>query len=262
MISTKVGRLLLPRADAPREQNGYVDVLPFVQHFDYSDAGVAAAGGQPAPASACAHRRRVRARLRCRDARRALPRSLLEQVVTQALPTLRARKTKGSYATSASASTTSTSASTSLRCIDIDCPAPCGPLQPHRPVSALASLLPRCEARGVRSSLGGVFNSGILATGVRDRARPVAFQLRARRPPEIDEGARDRGRVRALRRSAARGRAAVSARASRDGHRGIGRSAPCAMERRGAHGGASDTSIILGHLVQKQLLPAAAPLPE
>ncbi|MES2946683.1 MAG: aldo/keto reductase, partial [Pseudomonadota bacterium] len=33
--------------------------------------------------------------------------------------------------------------------------------------SALPELLPLCVERGVRIALGGVFNSGILATGVR-----------------------------------------------------------------------------------------------
>jgi len=39
VLSTKVGRLLTPAAEAPREQFGYVDTLPFVQHWDYSAAG-------------------------------------------------------------------------------------------------------------------------------------------------------------------------------------------------------------------------------
>ena len=40
VLSSKVGRLLLSKADAPRDQNGYVDVLPFIQAWDYSAAGV------------------------------------------------------------------------------------------------------------------------------------------------------------------------------------------------------------------------------
>src|SRR5690606_21163361 len=39
-LSTKVGRLLRPSASAPRAQNGYVDVLPFVQSWDYSARGM------------------------------------------------------------------------------------------------------------------------------------------------------------------------------------------------------------------------------
>ena len=40
--------------------------------------------------------------------------------------------------------------------------------------SALSALLPLCLRRGVRIALGGVFNSGILATGVRSDA-PLRF---------------------------------------------------------------------------------------
>src|ERR1700741_3943498 len=36
VLSTKVGRLLVPDAHAPRDQNGYVGVLPFVQNWNYS----------------------------------------------------------------------------------------------------------------------------------------------------------------------------------------------------------------------------------
>ena len=39
VLSTKVGRLLVPDAAAPRNQHGYVDVLPFVQRWDYSYDG-------------------------------------------------------------------------------------------------------------------------------------------------------------------------------------------------------------------------------
>src|SRR5438105_7294319 len=40
LLSTKVGRLLEPRTDAPRDQHGYIDTLPFVQRYDYSAEGV------------------------------------------------------------------------------------------------------------------------------------------------------------------------------------------------------------------------------
>ena len=40
VVSTKVGRLLRPDANAPRDFGAYVDVLPNVQYFDYSGPGV------------------------------------------------------------------------------------------------------------------------------------------------------------------------------------------------------------------------------
>lgn len=39
VLSTKVGRLLWPAADAPSTQHGFVGTLPFVQRFDYSYDG-------------------------------------------------------------------------------------------------------------------------------------------------------------------------------------------------------------------------------
>src|SRR4051812_28780317 len=38
-LSSKVGRLLRADTAAPRDQNGYVGVLPFVQRWDYSYDG-------------------------------------------------------------------------------------------------------------------------------------------------------------------------------------------------------------------------------
>lgn len=40
VLSTKVGRLLRPDANAARDQNSYVQVLPFAQRWDYSAGGV------------------------------------------------------------------------------------------------------------------------------------------------------------------------------------------------------------------------------
>jgi len=45
--------------------------------------------------------------------------------------------------------------------------------------SSLPELLPLCVARGVRLAVGGVFNSGILATGVRDARAPLRFNYGA-----------------------------------------------------------------------------------
>jgi len=39
-LSSKVGRLLTPQAQVPREQHSYVNTLPFIQHWDFSASGV------------------------------------------------------------------------------------------------------------------------------------------------------------------------------------------------------------------------------
>ena len=49
--------------------------------------------------------------------------------------------------------------------------------------SALDDLLPLCARRGVRIALGGVFNSGILATGVNAAAGAPALFNYAAAPP-------------------------------------------------------------------------------
>jgi D-threo-aldose 1-dehydrogenase len=52
---------------------------------------------------------------------------------------------------------------------------------------ALPRLLPMCETRGVRIAIGGVFNSGILATGVRDARGPLRFNYGAAPASWIDK---------------------------------------------------------------------------
>ena len=42
--------------------------------------------------------------------------------------------------------------------------------------AALPEMLPQCLARGVRVSLGGVFNSGLLATGARVAGATFNYQ--------------------------------------------------------------------------------------
>jgi D-threo-aldose 1-dehydrogenase len=39
-LSSKVGRLLKPSSQVPREQFSYVDGLPYVQYWDFSRAGI------------------------------------------------------------------------------------------------------------------------------------------------------------------------------------------------------------------------------
>jgi D-threo-aldose 1-dehydrogenase len=178
VVSTKVGRLLLPRADAPREQNGYVDVLPFVQRFDYSDAGV---------------RRSLEDSLQ----RLGLARvdvafvhdcdavthgagypGVLEQVVTHAIPALMRMKEEGLVRQVGLGVNDVDVCLAVLARTDLDCLLLAGrySLIDH---GALANLLPLCQLRGVRIALGGVFNSGILATGVRDARGPLRFNYDA-----------------------------------------------------------------------------------
>ena len=261
VISTKVGRLLLPSANAPREQNGYVDVLPFVQQFDYSEAGV---------------RRSVEDSLRRLGLARidvafvhdcdavthgARYHEVLEQVVTQAIPTLMRAKDEGLVRHVGLGVNDVDVCLDVLARIDIDCLLLAGRYS-LIDQSALPALLPLCEARGVRIALGGVFNSGILATGVRDARGPLRFNYGAAPASWIEKA---RAIEDACERFAVPLRAAalqfplahpavdiVVSGAQRlaqwsDAVRMVAHPIPVSFWR---------------HLVQKQLLPAAAPLPE
>ena len=166
VLSSKVGRLLLPDANAARAQHGYVDILPFSQAWDFSAAGT---------------RRSVEDSLQ----RLGLPRldvvyvhdpdaashgerapAVLRQLLDETLPTLQAMKREGLIRAVGLGTNDVDVVLQVLREADLDVLMLAGrySLLDH---SALPVLLPRCEARGVRIALGGVFNSGILATGAR-----------------------------------------------------------------------------------------------
>jgi len=166
VLSSKVGRLLRPDAAAPRAQHGYVDILPFRQTWDYSAAGTrrsvedslqrlglgrldvayvhdpdAATHGAQAPA-------------------------VLRQVLDETLPALRQLQQEGLVRAIGLGTNDVAVVLQVLAEADLDVLMLAGryTLLDH---GALPELLPQCAARGVRIALGGVFNSGILATGSR-----------------------------------------------------------------------------------------------
>jgi len=168
VLSTKVGRLLTPAADAPREQFGYVDTLPFVQHWDYSAAGT---------------RRSIEDSLQRLGVARidvayvhdidaathgAQAPQVLRQVLTETLPTLRRLQEEGLVGAVGLGVNDSEVVVQVLKHADLDALMLAGrySLLDH---AALSELLPLCVRKGVRIALGGVFNSGILATGARPR---------------------------------------------------------------------------------------------
>ena len=173
VLSSKVGRLLLPKADAPREQNGYVDVLPFVQSWDYSAAGVRRSVYDSLQRMGLA--RLDVAYIHDCDASThasAYP-QVLQQVVVEALPELRRMQSEGLVGQVGLGVNEVQVCLDVLERADLDCLLLAGRYS-LLDQSALTALLPRCLERGVRIALGGVFNSGILATGVRSGG-PLRF---------------------------------------------------------------------------------------
>ncbi|ABE44139.1 aldo/keto reductase [Polaromonas sp. JS666] len=169
VLSSKVGRVLVPDAGAPRAQHGYVDILPFRQVWDFSAAGT---------------RRSVEDSLQRLGLSRldvayvhdpdaathgARAPEVLRQVIDETLPALRQLKQEGLVRAIGLGTNDVDVVLQVLREADLDVLMLAGrySLLDH---SALPELLPQCVARGVRIALGGVFNSGILATGTRHGA--------------------------------------------------------------------------------------------
>ena len=174
VVSTKVGRLLTPDANAPRDYLAYVDGLPFRQHFDYSVSGVRRSiedslgrMGLEHIDVAFVHDCSVMT-----HGERAP--QVIRQVIAEAIPGLQQLRREGLVRHIGVAVSHWPTCVEILREAELDCLLLAGryTLLDH---GALPELLPLCQERGVRVSIGGPFNSGILATGVKPAAQPVRF---------------------------------------------------------------------------------------
>lgn len=169
VLSSKVGRLLMPAAAAPRAQNGYVDLLPFRQAWDFSAAGTRRSVEDSLQRLGLA--RLDVAYVHDPDAATQGARApqVLRQVLRETLPALRQLKQEGLVRAIGLGTNDVTVVLQVLREAEIDVLMLAGrySLLDH---DALAELLPLCVGRGVRIALGGVFNSGILATGTKGAA--------------------------------------------------------------------------------------------
>jgi D-threo-aldose 1-dehydrogenase len=165
-LSSKVGRLLTPDASAPREQHGYVDGLPFRQHWDYSAAGVRRSVEDSLQRLGLA--RLDTAFVHDCDAAThgANADTVRRQVIDEALPALRTLQREGLVGAIGLGVNDVRIVLDVLREAELDVLLLAGrySLLDH---GALPELLPLCVARGVRVALGGAFNSGLLATGTR-----------------------------------------------------------------------------------------------
>jgi len=166
VLSSKVGRLLRADPAAPRSQHGYVDVLPFVQHWDYSAAGTRRSLEDSLQRLGLSRIDVVYVHDLDAATHGAMAGQVLRRVLDETLPTLQQLKREGVIAALGLGVNDVQVVLEVLRHADIDALMLAGrySLLDH---AALPELLPQCVARGVRIALGGVFNSGILATGTR-----------------------------------------------------------------------------------------------
>ena len=167
-LSSKVGRLLHPDAAAPRDQNGYVQCLPFSQTWDYSATGMRRSVLDSLQRLGLARLDSVFIHDCDAGVHGAAYPQVLRQVLDEALPELRRLQQEGLVRHVGLGVNDVQVCLDVLQHADLDCLLLAGRYS-LIDQSALAQLLPLCLQRGVRIALGGVFNSGILATGVRDR---------------------------------------------------------------------------------------------
>jgi D-threo-aldose 1-dehydrogenase len=184
LLSTKVGRRLVPRPDAPRDQHGYVDTLPFVQHYDYTAEGVRRSLADSLQRLGLARADLVYLHDIDRDTHREAHPRRLADALEGGLPALAELKGEGRIDGYGLGVNDAAICRQVLAYADVDVILLAGRYT-LADQSALAELLPECERRGVAIVVGGPFNSGILATGSRpaDGSRPYFDYAPA--PPEI-----------------------------------------------------------------------------
>lgn len=166
VLSSKVGRILTPSATAARDQLNFVNILPYNQHWDYSAAGVRRSVEDSLQRMGVAYLDVAFVHDCCSVCHGDNYPKVLRQVIDEALPELQRMKKEGLIRAIGLGVNEVQVCLDVLKEADLDCILLAGryTLVDH---SGFAELLPICEQRGIRIAIGGVFNSGILATGVR-----------------------------------------------------------------------------------------------
>jgi D-threo-aldose 1-dehydrogenase len=176
-ISTKVGRILTPDEETPREQNGYVDILPFRQHWDYSARGVRRSVEDSLQRLGIARLNAVFIHDCDRNNHGDNYAAVVTQVASEAIPELQRMKHEGLIRAIGLGVNDTQVCLDVLEHADLDCLLLAGRYT-LIDQKGLPELLPLCERRGIRVAIGGVFNSGILATGVGQSAEPLLFNYK------------------------------------------------------------------------------------
>ena len=184
LLSTKVGRLLAPDAHAPRNQNGYVDVLPFTQRWDYSRDGTLRSIDDSLQRLGLERIDYAFIHDVARDAHGDAQPARFREAMEGAVPALAQLKSEGVIAGFGLGVNDWRVCVDALAHADLDILLVAGRYT-LLDQTALPELLPLCAKRGTRVVLGGPFNSGILATGAHPaNGSPPLFNY-VPAPPEI-----------------------------------------------------------------------------
>ncbi len=167
VLSSKVGRILTPSATAARDQLNFVNILPYNQHWDFSAAGVRRSVEDSLQRMGMAYLDVAYIHDCCSVCHGDNYLNILRQVIDEAIPELQKMKCEGLIRGIGLGVNEVQVCLDVLKEAELDCLLLAGryTLVDH---IGFAELLPICEQRGMRIAIGGVFNSGILATGVRE----------------------------------------------------------------------------------------------
>ena len=171
-LSTKVGRLLSPDAHAPSEQHGFVQTLPFVQHWDLSCAGIRRSVEDSLQSMGLARLDTVFIHDVDAHTHGDHAAQVLRQVLDESLPTLRQLQAEGLVSAIGLGVNDHEVVLQVLAHAELDGLLLAGRYSLLDQV-ALPRLMPELQRRGVALALGGVFNSGILARRVDPASNPT-----------------------------------------------------------------------------------------
>ena len=168
VLSTKVGRILTADPNAPRSAFGYVDALPFVQHYDYTGEGVRRSLQDSLQRMGLARIDIVFVHDIDATTQGAAQPTRFKDLLDTGLPALARLKAEGVIAGYGLGVNEVGICLDTLAHADLDVLLLAGRYT-LADQDALARLLPECRKRDVAVVLGGPFNSGILASGARPR---------------------------------------------------------------------------------------------
>lgn len=161
-ISSKVGRLLTPSHQVPRQQFSYVDGLSFVQHWDFSGSGVRKSIEDSLTRLGLSRLDAVYVHDIDEATHGENYKTVFHQVISETLPTLGQLKQEGLITHIGLGVNDHKVVLNALKDADFDTLMLAGRYT-LLDTSALSQLLPELLSRQVSLALGGVYNSGILA---------------------------------------------------------------------------------------------------
>lgn len=187
-LSTKVGRLLTPHADAPRSQHGYVQTLPFVQHWDFSASGMRRSVEDSLQRLGLARLGTVYIHDMDAHTQGESAEQVFRQVVDEALPALQQLKREGLIQHIGLGVNDHAVVIRLLAYAELDALLLAGRYTLLDP-SALPVLMPVLAKKNVALALGGVFNSGILAQRI-VRGQNLHFNYQTAPPEWVEKALR------------------------------------------------------------------------